>query len=78
MPRLWRCGIRADLALLPALDELLVLLERFAVKYRRLPMLGRTHGQPAVPTTLGKEFALFLDRLGKSRDEIAGHAFEGN
>ncbi len=66
-----------EMVLLPALDELLGSLERIAEKYRSLPMLGRTHGQPAVPTTLGKEFALFLDRLGKARDEIATHPFEG-
>ena len=33
--------------------------------YRDLPMLARTHGQPASPTTLGKEFAVFLERLNK-------------
>jgi len=41
-----------------------------------LPMLARTHGQPAVPTTLGKEFAVYLARLRKTREEIAVHRFE--
>lgn len=34
-----------------------------AKKYKKLPMLARTHGQPAVPTTLGKEFLVFHERL---------------
>lgn len=34
-------------------------------KYRTLPMVGRTHGQAAIPTTLGKEFLIFYDRLNK-------------
>lgn len=38
-------------------------LQDFAKKYKNLPMLARTHGQPAVPTTLGKEFAVFANRL---------------
>jgi adenylosuccinate lyase len=45
-------------------------------KYRALPMLARTHGQPAVPTTLGKEFAVYLARLMKCRDEMVNHKFE--
>jgi adenylosuccinate lyase len=38
--------------------------------------LARAHGQPAVPTTLGKEIAVFLARLLKCRDTIASHTFE--
>ncbi|HZJ21861.1 MAG TPA: adenylosuccinate lyase [Anaerolineales bacterium] len=65
-----------DKVLLPALDDLLATLRDFAKKYRALPMLARTHGQPAVPTTLGKEIAVYLARLKKCRDEIADHKFE--
>ncbi|NJN80588.1 MAG: hypothetical protein HC797_09040 [Anaerolineales bacterium] len=39
-------------------------------------MLAKTHGQPAVPTTLGKEIAVYIARLIKCRDEIANHTFE--
>ena len=46
------------------------------MKQRALPCLGRTHGQPAVPTTLGKEVAVYLARLLKCRAEIAEHKFE--
>lgn len=65
-----------DQVLLPALDELLTSLRDFAKKHRALPMLARTHGQPAVPTTLGKEVAVHLARLNTCRDEIANHKFE--
>lgn len=65
-----------DQVLLPALGNLISSLRDFAKTYRALPMLARTHGQPAVPTTLGKETAVFLSRLKKCRDEIANHKFE--
>jgi adenylosuccinate lyase len=65
-----------DTVLLPALDNLINSLRDFAKKYRALPLLARTHGQPAVPTTLGKEIAVYLARLIKSRAEIANHQFE--
>ena len=65
-----------DEVLLPALDNLIASLRDFAKKYRALPFLARTHGQPAVPTTLGKEIAVYLARLLKSREEIANHKFE--
>ncbi len=62
--------------LLPALDNLITALRDFAKKYRALPMLARTHGQPAVPTTLGKEIVMYLARLQKCRAELANHQFE--
>lgn len=65
-----------DEVLLPALDELINSLREFAKTYRALPFLARTHGQPAVPTTLGKEIAVYLTRLIKCREEIANHKFE--
>jgi adenylosuccinate lyase len=65
-----------DKVLLPALDNLIASLRGFAKKHRALPMLARTHGQPAVPTTLGKEVAIHLARLKKCRNEIANHKFE--
>jgi adenylosuccinate lyase len=65
-----------DTVLLSVLDDLLAHVLEFVRKHRALPMLARTHGQPAVPTTLGREFAVFLSRLKKSRDEISAHKFE--
>ncbi len=65
-----------DAILLPALDEILARLTALAREYKSTPMLARTHGQPAVPTTLGKEFALFLARLNKLRAILHAHRFE--
>lgn len=47
----------------PQLDTLLETLVRLSVEWADQPLLGRTHGQPATPTTLGKELAVFADRL---------------
>lgn len=65
-----------DQVLLPALDEIISSLGDFAKKYRLLPLLARTHGQPAVGTTLGKEVAVYIARLVQCRHEIAIHKFE--
>jgi len=65
-----------DAILRPALEDVLNHILEFVKSYRALPMLARTHGQPAVPTTLGKEFAAYLARLKKSSDEIVNHRFE--
>ncbi len=65
-----------DKVILTALDNLLTLLSDFARHNRAVPMLARTHGQFAVPTTLGKEFAVYIARLKKIRNDIASHHFE--
>jgi len=62
--------------LIPTLDELVDLLRELSIRHSTLPMLARTHGQPAVPTTLGKEFAVYLVRLKKAREQLAIHRFE--
>ncbi len=62
--------------IIPALNSLLSALSDFAVRSRAVPMLARTHGQFAVPTTLGKEFAVYIARLKKTRDEISAFRFE--
>lgn len=49
--------------IVPSLERLAKKLTDIARKHRAAPMLARTHGQPAVPTTLGKEFAVFASRL---------------
>jgi len=65
-----------DKVIIPALDSLISNLSELALRYKSVPMLARTHGQFAVPTTLGKEFAVYVARLKKTRDEIASHKFE--
>jgi adenylosuccinate lyase len=53
---------RQDL-ITPALDNLLDQLRKMAMAWLDLPMLARTHGQPASPTRLGKEFLVWVERL---------------
>jgi adenylosuccinate lyase len=57
--------------MLPRLDALIVALRERAHRHAALPMLARTHGQPASPTTLGKELANVVQRLRRSRARIA-------
>ncbi|MFH0979337.1 MAG: adenylosuccinate lyase [Candidatus Roizmanbacteria bacterium] len=51
----------------PELKLILKSLKESARKYKNLPMLSRTHGQPAAPTTLGKEYLVYYKRL---KDEV--------
>ena len=52
-----------DDIVLPMLDELVKKLTEKAKVWRNIPMLARTHGQPASPTTVGKEIFVFVERL---------------
>jgi adenylosuccinate lyase len=63
--------------MLPRLDELIAVLVAMAHRHARLPMLSRTHGQPASPTTLGKEMANFAHRLRRARQRIAAVSILG-
>jgi adenylosuccinate lyase len=60
-----------DEVMLPRLGELVEALKRLAHRHAGLPMLSRTHGQPATPTTLGKEMANFAHRLSRAAERIA-------
>ena len=57
-------------ALLPAMDEVISELAGFAAEHAALPMLSRTHGQAASPTTLGKELANVVVRLDRQRKQV--------
>ncbi|VAW73917.1 Adenylosuccinate lyase @ SAICAR lyase [hydrothermal vent metagenome] len=57
--------------LLPKLDEVLQAITALAHSTAAMPMLSRTHGQPASPTTLGKEMANVVHRLRRQREQIA-------
>jgi len=57
--------------MLPRLDEVIAVLREGARRHAGLAMLARTHGQPASPTTLGKELANFVHRLRRARSRIA-------
>ena len=56
---------------LPQLDGLIAALAKVAINTAAMPMLSRTHGQAATPTTMGKEMALFVHRLRHARAQIA-------
>jgi adenylosuccinate lyase len=66
-----------DEVLLPALDRLLERLTELAHAWAALPMLAHTHGQPASPTTVGKEFANVVHRLRRAREGVASVALLG-
>ena len=60
-----------DQVILPAVDGIIAKLREMAHSYASVPMLSRTHGQTASPTTVGKEVANVLVRLVKARENIA-------
>ncbi len=57
--------------LLPLMDEVIDAVRNLAHHSAAMPMLSRTHGQPASPTTLGKEMANVVYRLERERDQVA-------
>ncbi|XP_058007783.1 uncharacterized protein LOC110664317 isoform X2 [Hevea brasiliensis] len=61
----------------PVMDELITALCNMAEDHASIPMLSRTHGQPASPTTLGKEMAVFAARLSEQRQEISQVKIKG-
>lgn len=63
--------------LLPQMRGLIKVLCDFGVEYAGAPMLSRTHGQPASPTTMGKELVNFAYRLNKSYSCIKNQQFPG-
>lgn len=64
-------GLRDGLGiLLELLDKARRIIGEFAEKYKSLPMLARTHGQPATPTTFGKEFRVFAARLDRQINQL--------
>ena len=60
-----------DQIMLPALDAIIARLRALAYELADAAMLARTHGQPASPTTMGKEIANVVARLIRARDRIA-------
>ena len=61
IPLAWKACIEHEY--LPALLNLKNSLHELAVQWKQVPMLAKTHGQPASPTTLGKEIMVFVERL---------------
>ena len=72
---MWQDGLKQ--VYLPALQAINKYLKRLARKYRNVPMLSLTHGQPATPTTFGKELAVFYGRLDRQIKKIKTHSLMG-
>lgn len=66
-----------DKVIVPNMESVIDVLDEKATLYADIPILGETHGQPATPTTLGKEIEVFTTRLGRSRDNLANIALTG-
>ncbi|MDR2678309.1 MAG: adenylosuccinate lyase [Zoogloeaceae bacterium] len=66
-----------DETLLPQLDGIITKLRDKAHAFAEKPMMARTHGQPATPTTMGKELANVVHRLDRARARIAAVALTG-
>jgi adenylosuccinate lyase len=56
-----QCGL--DEVIIPNIKHIQDKLQDFALEWKSIPLLSRTHGQAATPTTVGKEFAVFAERL---------------
>ena len=63
--------------ILPSLDMVIGKLKELAHMWAEMPMLAHTHGQPASPTTVGKELANVTWRLNKARTKIAAAPIQG-
>jgi adenylosuccinate lyase len=70
IPLLWKEALEFEY--FPALQKLLAQLTTQAHDWRHVPMLARTHGQPASPTMLGKEWFIFVDRLEGQLQALRG------
>ncbi len=64
-------------ALLPPMDSIITSISNLALAYADVPMLSRTHGQAASPTTMGKEMAVFAYRLRQQLDHINSVVIKG-
>lgn len=63
--------------LLPHLDTVVQKLEEYSIAWRSASMLAHTHGQPATPTTMGKELSVFVERLRLQRQTLREMKYYG-
>ena len=61
VPMMWKESLENEY--LPAISNLSLSLRKLANSWKNIPMLARTHGQPASPTNLGKEIMVFVERI---------------
>jgi adenylosuccinate lyase len=69
IPLSWKRAIEQEY--LPMVSNLILQLKSLARSWKDIPMLARTHGQPASPTTLGKEIMVFVERLSLQVSRLA-------
>ncbi len=74
-PMMWRDAL--EQCYIPAMEGLLTKLNNLANEWEAVPMLARTHGQPASPTRLGKEVKVFAYRLENQLEELKGIPAKG-
>lgn len=63
--------------IMPMLDEVMDMLQQKSHDWQEIPMLARTHGQPASPTFLGKEIGVFMERLQSQIHQLSAIPFSG-
>ncbi len=73
IPLLWKDAIQFEY--IPFVIKMIGQLKQFAKDWRHVPMLARTHGQPASPTSLGKEMMVFVERLENQLDLLKSIPF---
>lgn len=62
---------------IPELTKLQNAILAFAKSTKDIPLLAHTHGQPATPTTIGKEYAVFYTRIRRQLEALSYHAYQG-
>jgi adenylosuccinate lyase len=72
---MWQDGLKK--VYLPMIQSVNKELKKLARKYKNASMLALTHGQPATPTTFGKELAVFFARLDRQIEQIKSHSLLG-
>jgi len=72
---MWQDGMK--LSYIPVLQKVFSRMKSFGRRYKELPLLGLTHGQPATPTSLGKEFTVFASRLQRQHLQLKSHQLQG-
>ena len=75
VPLMWKHAVEHEY--LPAVINLQHKLHDLAVEWKAIPMLARTHGQPASPTMLGKEIMVFVERIDNQVQQFSYIPFTG-
>ena len=75
IPLLWKDFITNEY--LSSISEIVIELKKLSKTWKNIPMLARTHGQPASPTLLGKEFMVFVERIENQIMQFSFIPFSG-